>query len=194
MNKTIKNVLLSLSLFTFGLSIFILTSCKSSKKHDIEIIAKLEADINNSMSLKFDEKKAVAYIDACKKFANDYATDTASASYLFKAGRIAMNLQESEKANESIIIFDKLLKEFPNAKDAPLAMFMKAFYLENNLKNIKMAEETYREFLRKYPKHQLAPDAQKSLEYIGKPIETIIKEFKEKNGDTLATKAAEKKK
>jgi TolA-binding protein len=183
--RNFTNVALILSV---SFLLYVLTGCKSHKKEDIAKLIKLENDINSGMNTKFDETKADSYIEACKKFAESYPDDTLSASYIFKAGRMAMNLQEPEKANESIILFDKLIKDYPESKDAPLALFMKAFYLENNMKNLKQAEETYKEFLKNYPKHQLAPDAQKSIEFMGKPLEQIIQEFQAKTQDTAKTK------
>jgi outer membrane protein assembly factor BamD (BamD/ComL family) len=158
----------------------LVVSCKSSRNKDRQKLSKLESEINNSLNTKLDENKLITFIEATKKYADDYPSDSASPEYLFRAGRLAMNIQEAEKADQTVILFDKLLSKYPNCKDAPLALFMKAFYLENNMKNFKAAEETYREFLKKYPNHMLAPDAQKSIEYMGKPLEVIIKEFNEK--------------
>ena len=175
------------------ISAMLIVSCKTSKNKEKDNLNKLESEVTISMNTKLDENKLMAFIEATKKYADEFPADSASASdYLFKAGRLAMNLQEAEKADQTIILFDKLLKSYPKSKDAPMAMFMKAFYLENNMKNLKMAEETYREFLKKYPNHMLAPDAQKSIEYMGKPLETIIKEFKEKEKDTTTNVVVKK--
>ena len=189
-----RNYQLSIILLSF--LVLTLSGCKSPKKQEIENIITLEKAIGNSVTsgIEIDQRKAGTYIDACKKFADKYNSDTIAASYLFKAGRMAMSLREPEKADESVVLFDKLLKDFPKAKDAPLALFMKAFYIENNMKNLKMAEQTYREFLQKYPNNLLAADAQSSINNLGKPLDVIVKEFEAKHKDSIATAAKGKKK
>ncbi len=174
------------------LFVLLITACKSHKKEEINLINKLESDINSSMNTTFDEKKVVDFVEACKKYAENYPGDTVCSSLLLKSGRLAMNLKLPEKADEAIILFDKVVKEYSNSKDAPVALFMKGFYIENNMKNIEKAGETYREFLRKYPNHLLAKDAKTSLENLGKPLEQIIKEFEAKQKDSLLVKSNKK--
>jgi outer membrane protein assembly factor BamD (BamD/ComL family) len=194
MFKHLKSYIVNRTSYILLFAMIMLTACKSAKKEELVKINTLETEILASMNTKFDEKKAQTFIDECRKFAEKYPKDTACATYLFKAGRLAMNLPIPEKANESLIIFDKLLTDYPNAKDAPLALFMKAFFLENNMNNIEKAGETYREFIRKYPNHMLAADAKNSLDNLGKPLEQIIKSFEEKaNKDTSSGKVTRMK-
>lgn len=171
------------------LLIMFVCSCNSKKKEALSNLKKMENEINASMSTKFDEKKADDYIEACKKFAENYPEDTSCSNVLFKAGRLAMNLQQSDKADESVVLFDKVITNYPKSKDAPLALFMKGFYLENNMKNLSKAAEAYKEFLSKYPNNQLAKDAQNSLDNLGKPLDQVIKEFQAKQKDTSSVKS-----
>jgi hypothetical protein len=91
------------SIIHYSLIIFIcslvIISCKSSRKKESEYLNNLEREINNSMNTKLDENKLFTYIEATKKYADDYPSDSASPAYLFKAGRLAMNIQEADKAD-----------------------------------------------------------------------------------------------
>ena len=172
----------TLSLIT--LVIFTLSACRSHKTEDLSLLKKLETDLNSSMNIKVDDKKVTDYVDACKKFVGSYPGDSVCSTLLLKAGRLEMNLTAKDRADESIILFDQVDQDYPHSKEAPVAMFMKGFYLENNMKNIQKAGDTYREFLRKYPNHQLAKDAKASLDNLGKPLDQIIKEFEAKHKDS----------
>jgi outer membrane protein assembly factor BamD (BamD/ComL family) len=182
-----------IKIFVFAtFMVFLFSSCKSHKKEDLNLINKIENDINSSMNTKFDEKKVNDYIEACKKYSENYPGDTVCSTLLLKSGRLAMNLPVREKADEAIVYFDKVVKEYSHSKDAPVALFMKGFYIENNMKDIQKAGETYREFLRKYPNHMLAKDAKTSLDNLGKPLEQVIKEFEAKQKDTSLVKVTKK--
>ena len=56
-------------------------------------------------------------------------------------------------------------------------MFLKAFILEDNLKNIDAAEQAYQSFIDKYPNHHFADDAQFSLNNLGKTDAEIQQEL-----------------
>ena len=62
-----------------------------------------------------------------------------------------------------------------------MCLFLQGFVYESQLHNIIRAKEAYTEFIRKYPRHQLAKDAQFSIENLGKSDEELIKMFEEKN-------------
>ncbi|MBP7496249.1 MAG: tetratricopeptide repeat protein [Bacteroidales bacterium] len=162
----------------------VLFSCKNQKQKDLQKIQKLENEINNSANTSFDLKKAEEYIKASTKYVETYPKDTNCAPLLFKSANYSLNFKDSEKASDFVIIIDKLLNDYPDFKKIPEALFLKAFYLENNMQNKEMAVETYKEFISKYPNHQLAKDAKKSIELISIPIDDLIKIF-EKRNDSL---------
>jgi len=72
------------------------------------------------------------------------------------------------------------LTQFPNSKEAPQALFMKGFTLDDGLGNKQAAKPVYEEFLKKYPKNDFADDTKFLLENINKTDEEIIKQFDNK--------------
>ncbi len=84
------------------------------------------------------------------------------------------------KFDEAIKYYDRLLNEFPASKDASQALFMKGFIVENDLLDIEQARQIYESFIKSYPDHELADDAQFLLDNLGKSDEEIIREFEAK--------------
>lgn len=154
-----------------------LAACSTDVKlQQVKEIKTLEAQLYKAKIL--DKDKGLQIIDKYLDYAKTYPKDTLSANYLFKAGEIAMNLNMGSQA---IFYFDKLASNFPDFRKAPECLFLKAFILENQMNNIGQAEKFYKEFLKKYPNHALANDAQASIEYLGKSPEELVKMFQEKN-------------
>ncbi len=80
--------------------------------------------------------------------------------------------------------FEKLVKNYPNGKRAAEASFMLGFINANDLKNYDAAKKYYTAFINKYPKHELADDAQYELQNLGKDLNDLPI-FKKLNGDSL---------
>ncbi len=100
------------------------------------------------------------------------------AEYLFKAGNLAMNIN---KPNVALRHFENLLANYPKNPKAEQALFLRAFVLDNSLKEYEKAETAYKDFIKKYPRSEFADDAKASLQYLGKSPEELIKEFEKKN-------------
>lgn len=163
--------------FMLFLAMGILASCNShSKEKTLKNIKKAEAELNEAKV--FDVQKGKDLSDAYAAFAAAYPNDSLSASYLFKAGEISMNLQLSEQA---IAYFDQARSNYPSFYKAPECLFLKAFVFENQLGNLTEAESCYKEFIASYPNHHLTDDAVASLKYLGKSPEELVRMFQEKN-------------
>ena len=132
-------------------------------------------------------------VDLYKKFADQHPKDSLAPVYLYKAANLLMN---SDKNDDAIALLDNIIKDYDNFGKIEEAYFLKAFIYDNNIKNINKARTAYTDFLKKFPKSDLADDAQISLDNLGKTPEQIIKEFelKMKQQADSATAAAEKKK
>ncbi|MEN2993428.1 MAG: hypothetical protein ABDH91_07730 [Bacteroidia bacterium] len=61
---------------------------------------------------------------------------------------------------------------------APQALFYEAFLYETALADTGTARLRYEAFLRYYPQHELASDARRSLEYLGRSPEEILRQFR----------------
>ena len=152
-------------------------SCGPGKDELNADIQKLEKEVFAPNSFVPDKQKATELIALYEKYAEKFPKDSVSGLYLYKGGKMAMSVNDGEKA---ISLFDKVTRLFPGVSVAPECVFLTAFVYENNLRNITKARDTYKDFLQKYPSHDLADDARLSLDNLGKTPEQIVKEFEEK--------------
>ena len=155
----------------------IIISCTSSKEKDINKIKELEKTVLAKSTTPVNLDKAKELVDAYIKYAKDFPKDSCSVNYLFKAANISMNIG---KAKLSVELFDQIMKDYPGYSKVPDCMFLKAFVYDNNLKEYKKAREFYEEFIKKYPTHEFADDAQACIDNLGKTPEQLMKEFETK--------------
>ena len=170
----IKN---SIAILLMALSI---GACKSGKEKLVDDIAKGEARLfsDTVKTLNVDESNNV--LNNYLVFADKYKDDTLSASYLFKAGDLANGLR---RPKEAIAIFERLRTSFPDYRKSAAALFMQGFIYETSLGDKEKAKEKYKEFIEKYPNHNLTASAQASLDQLNSNLtdEELIKSFEEKN-------------
>ncbi len=173
--KSIKSILLIIFTIT------IVVACSNSKTKMTAKINTLEKELKDSKNA-YDKKKSEELMSTYLAYTETYKKDTIVPSYLFKAGEICMNLNKSQKALE---LFDRVSKEFPDFKKAGDCLFLKGFIYENNLQDINNARTAYMDFIKKFPTHQFADDAQILIQNLGKSPEELIKEFEAKNQEKL---------
>lgn len=162
-------IFITLALFLF--------SCSSQQQEKNKKINELEASVFDSTKLSINKNIASELIKLYEAYANEFKTDTASPMYLFKAGELAMSLNEGMKA---MMLYKKIEQEYPDYKKAPVGIFLQAFLYENYLNDKESAKKIYTNFISKYPNHELVKDAKASLENIDIPLEELIKKFEEK--------------
>ena len=114
------------------------------------------------------------YVDAAEAYVMVYPETEEASRYLFNAAEISKTIGTFKK---SLSLYDWIINKYPNNEKAPTALFLKAFILEDNLNNIDAARETYEMFIKKYPDHHFADDAQFSLDNLGKTDEEIQAEL-----------------
>lgn len=156
-------------------------ACKPSKEKTVEKIKQLEKELLSSPA-KIDSTKAQLLIDLYINYADQFKTDSISPFYLFKAADISMNIA---KHQQSIGLLDRIRADYPSFSKLPDCLFLKAFIYENMCNELKKAEETYKEFLVKYPNDELASSAKAAIENLGIPPEDLIRSFEKKNKAAL---------
>jgi outer membrane protein assembly factor BamD (BamD/ComL family) len=168
----------------------LLFSCGENRDESIKKIKDLESRLlKDSINAK-DEVSAynleIAYLD----FATKFPKDPEAAEYIFKAANLDMNLNMGQKA---IVNLDKFLSLYGDHAHAPEALFYKAYIYDNQLNDDAKAGEIYREFIKKYPTHAFAADAEASIRNLGKSNEELIREFEQMNADSTKAKEADTK-
>lgn len=114
------------------------------------------------------------YIDLCEAYALSFPADTMASEYLFRASEMARSLGYVSK---SMSLYDWITNYFPNDKNAPMALFLKGFTFENELKDSPKAKEIYDLFLSKYPNHLVAQDVKFLLQNLGKSDQEIMEQL-----------------
>lgn len=91
-------------------------------------------------------------------------------------GEIYNTAKTAEKEQNVQLQFESykiIVNEFPNSQYHAEALFQLGFISNNYTKNFEDAKKYYREFIKKYPQHELADDAEVELQYIGVPIDNL---------------------
>jgi TolA-binding protein len=111
-----------------------------------------------------EDKLVIQTIADYESFVKKYPNDSLAPSLLFKAADLAIARKSYKQA---IDFFGTIIQRYPDSKKAPFALFMQAFTYENNLVDLKTSQDLYKEFLGKFPNHELAMSAQFSLNNLG---------------------------
>lgn len=111
-------------------------------------------------------------------FAEENLDNKQSPEYLFKAVNISVNMDNPQRTIE---IADKLIKNFPQYDNTPMAMFIKGFVYETQFNDIDEARKIYHLFIDTYPDDEMVDDAKAAIENLGLTPEELIKKFEEKN-------------
>ena len=168
--------------------IMLVSSCNSGSGSAslASAIKSAEDSLKMSGSSGISATKAQAAIKAYTNYADANPKDAATPNYLFKAGELYGMLQDNEKSIET---FKRIYEQYPDYEKAPQSLFMMAFTTDEKLKNADAAKVLYQEFINKYPKHEMADDAQFAIDNMGKSPEDIVKMFEEKNKEQQPTEA-----
>ena len=140
-------------------------------------ITDLEKELYASQELNIDKAKKM--ISLYEVYYQNYFKDYRCADYLFKAGEISENIDQAYRA---IGFYTKCYEEYPAYKMNNLCLFRMANLYDFKLSNYIKAKALYMEVKEKYPKTDLAKDADAAIKMMGKSDKDMIKEFEKKNG------------
>ena len=160
------------------LTVFLFFSCKSPKKELTEQeklineIVGMEKELYKSEEVDID--LAYGIIEKYIEFVNKYPSDTLASDYLFKAAEISMNIGESEDA---IVFLTRIENNYKKYSNYPACIFLKAFIFENYIGDVEMAQKYYTLFVKDYPNHVLAKDAESALLFLGMNDQQLLELF-----------------
>lgn len=127
-----------------------------------------------------NKANAEKYVDICESYALSFPNDSLAASYLFKAAEMSRAMQSYGK---TISLYDWISTYYSEDKNAPMALFLKGFLLENDLKKPEKAKEIYESFMQKYPNHAMAKDVNFLIQNLGKSDKEIIEKINKTSED-----------
>jgi TolA-binding protein len=116
--------------------------------------------------------KAAQYVDACEALALINPSHPEAPELLYKAAETAKAMGSYPKA---LTLYDWIIKRYPKYENAPMALFLKGFIFENDLKETEQARKIYESFLETYPDHAFADQTKFLLKHLGKSAEEILK-------------------
>lgn len=172
-----RNKIASIGILVLVSILILACSNKPEQKELKGKIDLLEKELNKTAMQGLNPKKATDMLDAYLAFVKNYPEMPECAEYLFKAAEVSSALK---KTDEAIGYYEKIGREYPQYKKLPECLFLQGFLYETQLNRIESARQKYTEFIKKYPNHTLAKDAQASIDNLGKTPDQIIKEFEKK--------------
>lgn len=140
-------------------------------------IEEIRTNLTDTSTGRLDLFKVNEFVNIIELFVMANPSNDQSPGYLKLAAEVVNSVKVFPRA---IQFYDWILQKFPNSKEAPQALFMKGFTLDDGMKDKNAARPVYEEFLKKYPKNDFADDTQFLLNNITKTDEEIIKQFEEK--------------
>ncbi len=173
-----RNLLLLLS------TLCLLTASSCGKKEKLSEQINLQLDsITHSLGRSVNDDQLNRLLSNINDFISKFPKDSLASKYLFEEARIYQSRGEYKNA---ITVLDRLLKDFPEAKECGMSVFMEGFIYANLLNDYTKAKEKYEWYLSKYGKEneKMAHDVKLELDNLGKTADEIFKQI-QANADSL---------
>jgi len=139
-----------------------------------------EFGLNKDNALKFvDVAEAYALANPSKLMDPKDPNSFQAAQYLYKAAEVSRSIRTFPK---TLTIYDWLIDTYPKYEKTPTVVFLKGFLLDNELKNLDLAKQSYEVFIERYPEHELASHVKFLIENLGKSDEEILDLITKQNG------------
>lgn len=120
---------------------------------------------------KPDTARITQFISLTEAYSYAYPEDKKSVNLLMQAAQVAKSGNMPAKAIE---LYDWIWRSYPEYPESPLALFLKGFTYETDIKNKEFAVETYTLFIKKYPNHERVKEAQFLLKNMYIPDRELI--------------------
>ena len=149
----------------------------SSDEQGVSKLDSLETVVFADNGAKASPKASMMLIREYAKYYKSNKTDSLGKDRLFKAGEISLGIGQG---NLALKYFKILATDHADFHKAPEALFLCGFTSETLNTDTSEARFYYEKFIKTYPEHKLAQDAQFSILNLGKSDEELIEMF-EKN-------------
>jgi len=166
-----------------------LTACGSGKEQadspENEVAAERVRAMEDSLYAKpgMDRKGAQALIDVYLLYAKVHPLDSLTPEYLFRAAGMKGTLGDPVAG---IDLYDRIIRDFPAWRKLPDTYYLKAFTIDNGLRQRGEAERAYTEVIGRFPDHQFAKDAAQMIENLKYTDEELMQRFEAMNADSAS--------
>lgn len=166
----------------FAFAIISLTACQSGESEadlgaDIKALEDSVFTENREGFRPMQDENARLLVEKYEAFANAEAEETEAIDALFKGVSIAQYSKSYAKAAQ---LLQQIYTDYPESNGAIRARFDEAYLYDDKIKNTDKAKELYEAFIKDYPDNEYTILAKQSLSVLGKSLEDILKEAKEK--------------
>lgn len=121
-----------------------------------------------------DLPRVEQFVSLSESYALAYPVDARSPEFLMQAAQAAKSGGIAAKAVE---LFDWVNQIYPDSEHAPIALFLKGFTYETDLKQKDFAMDAYKLFLKKYPAHERAKEVKFLLDNINVSEKDLLKKL-----------------
>jgi outer membrane protein assembly factor BamD (BamD/ComL family) len=123
----------------------------------------------------FEQRNAQALLDVYKAYATAMPLDSLAPEYLFRAAGVARSMKDPQ---QSIFLYDRIIRDYPSWKKLPDTYYLKAFVIDADLRKLGEAEMAYKALISAYPDHAYAAQARQAIENLKYTDEELIARFK----------------
>lgn len=166
----------------FAFAIISLNACqkgqdKAGLANDIAILEDSVFTENREGFRPMQEANARLLVEKYEAFAKSKVEASQAIDALFKAVSVAQYNRSYAKAAQ---LLEQIYSKYPDTDAAVRARFDEAYLYDDKIKNIEKARTLYEALIKDYPNSDYRVLAEQSLSVLGKNLEDILKEAKEK--------------
>lgn len=137
-------------------------------------------------STAFDRKSAQALLDVYLAYERSFPGDSLAPEYAFRAANTKKTLGDPQG---SVQIYDRIIRNNPTWRKMPDVYYLRAFTIDDGLKQKGEAKKAYEEVIEKFPDDPYAAQARQMIANLQYTDEELIERFKRMNADSLAGEA-----
>ncbi len=127
-------------------------------------------------NMAFDQRNAQMLLDVYKAYAAAYPLDLRTPEYLFRAAGVARSMKDTQ---QSIDLYDRVIRDYPSWERLPETYFLKAFTIDTGTKHKGNAKEAYQQVIYLFPDHKFAADAKAMIANLEYTDEELIARWKQ---------------
>ena len=127
-------------------------------------------------NMAFNKRSAQMLLDVYKAYAAAYPLDHQAPEYLFRAAGVARSMKD---AQQSINLYDRIIRDYPSWERLPDTYYLKAFTIDTELKHKGNAKEAYQQVIYQFPDHKFAKDAKAMIANLEYTDEELIARWKQ---------------
>ena len=131
----------------------------------------------------FDMRQAQALVDVYKRYVLTFQRDTILPEYLFRAANVCRSMGDPQ---QTIMLYDRILQEYPSWEKLPDVAYLKAFVIDTDLGQKGEARRAYQRVINYFPDHPFAADARAMIDNLELTDQQLIERFQQMEKDTVA--------